>query len=48
MKLLASRLALSAATATSKLEGRMAQEVDIRDAYQLTPPGEARGPMGIC
>lgn len=44
--LLAKRLALSAAMATSKLEGRMAQEGDIRDAYYLTPPGEARGPDG--
>jgi len=46
VKLLANRLALSAATATSKLEGRLAREVDIRDAYHLTPPGEARGPDG--
>ena len=46
VKLLANRLALEAATATSKLEGRLAQEADIRDAYHLTPPGEARGPDG--
>ncbi|MEO3416084.1 DUF1403 family protein [Roseovarius sp. CAU 1744] len=46
VKLLASRLALSAATATSKLEGRLAREADIRDAYHLTPPGETRGPDG--
>lgn len=46
LKLLANRLALSAATATSKLEGRLAREEDIRDAYHLTPPGEARGPDG--
>ncbi|AKO98790.1 hypothetical protein MALG_03647 (plasmid) [Marinovum algicola DG 898] len=46
VKLVANRLALSAATATSKLEGRLAREVDIRDAYHLTPPGEARGPDG--
>ncbi|MEM8575559.1 MAG: DUF1403 family protein [Pseudomonadota bacterium] len=46
VKLLANRLALSAATATSKLEGRLAREADIRDAYYLTPPGEARGPDG--
>ena len=46
VKLLANRLALSAATATSKLEGRMSRETDIRDAYHLTPPGEARGPDG--
>ncbi|CUH60033.1 DUF1403 family protein [Thalassobacter stenotrophicus] len=46
VKLLANRLALKAATATSKLEGRMAREADIRDAYHLTPAGEARGPDG--
>ena len=31
-------LALKAAVATSKLEGRLAREADIRDAYHLTPP----------
>jgi len=46
LKLLANRLALRAATATSKLEGRLAREADIRDAFHLTPPGEARGPDG--
>ena len=46
MKLLANRLALKAATATSKLEGRLAREADLRDAYHLTQPGEARGPDG--
>ncbi len=46
VKLLANRLALNAATATSKLEGRLAQEADIRDAYHLTPAGDARGPDG--
>jgi uncharacterized protein len=46
LKLLAHRLALRAATATSKLEGRLAREDDIRDAYHLTPAGEARGPDG--
>lgn len=46
VKLLANRLALKAATATSKLEGRMAREADIRDAYHLTPSGEACGPDG--
>lgn len=46
VKLLANRMALSAATATSKLEGRLAREPDIRDAYHLTPPGAARGPDG--
>lgn len=46
VKLLANRLALTSAVATSKLEGRLAQEADIRDAYHLTPEGEARGPDG--
>lgn len=46
IKLLANQLALHAATATSKLEGRLAREADIRDAYHLTPPAEARGPDG--
>lgn len=46
VKLLANRLALKAATATSKLEGRVAREGDIRDAYHLTPLGEERGPDG--
>jgi hypothetical protein len=46
LKLLANRLALQAATTTSKFEGRLAREADIRDAYHLTPPGEARGPDG--
>ena len=46
LKLLANRLALSAAAATSKLEGRLVREADIRDAYHLTPAGEARGPDG--
>jgi len=46
VRLLANRLALSAATATSRIEGRLARESDIRDAYHLTPPGEARGPDG--
>lgn len=46
VKLLANRLALKAATATSKLEGRLARESDLRDAYYLTPSGEARGPDG--
>jgi len=46
LKLLANRMALNAATATSKLEGRLAREADIRDAYHLAPPGEARGPDG--
>lgn len=46
VKLLGNWLALKASTATSKLEGRLAREADIRDAYHLTPPGEARGPDG--
>lgn len=46
VKLLANRMALRAATATSRLEGRLARETDIRDAYHLTPPGDARGPDG--
>ena len=46
VKLLGNRLALSAATATSKLEGRLAREGDIRDAFHLTATGEARGPDG--
>ncbi|WP_299751702.1 DUF1403 family protein [uncultured Tateyamaria sp.] len=52
VKLLANRLALNAALAKSKLEGRLAREADIRDAYHLTPPGEARartyGPLQIA
>ncbi|MGH1416252.1 MAG: DUF1403 family protein [Pelagimonas sp.] len=36
--LLVNTLALRAAVATSKLEGRLAREADIRDAYHLTPP----------
>lgn len=46
VKLLVNRLALKAATATSKLEGRLARAADIRDAYHLTSAGEARGPDG--
>lgn len=45
-KLMVNRLALKAATATSKIEGRLAREADIRDAYHLTPLGDARGPDG--
>ncbi len=45
-ELLANIMALRAATAISRLEGRLAREADIRDAYHLTPPGEARGPDG--
>lgn len=39
-QLLRNALALKAAVATSKLEGRMSREADIRDAYHLTPPDE--------
>ena len=46
VRLLANRLALTAATATAKLEGRLSREEDIRDAFHLTPPGAARGPDG--
>lgn len=44
--LLANTLALKAAAATSKIEGRMAREADIRDSYRLTPVGDAMGPDG--
>lgn len=40
LKLLANRLALATATQTSKLEGRLAREADIRDAYHLAPAGD--------
>lgn len=46
LRLLANRLALKAATNTSRLEGRMTRESDIRDAFHLTPDGRARGPDG--
>ena len=46
IKLLVNRLALKAALATSKLEGRLAREADIRDAFHLTLPGAPRGPDG--
>lgn len=36
MKLLANRLALSVATATSKLEGRLAREADICKPMTIT------------
>lgn len=48
--LLANTLALKAAAATSRLEGRLAYEADIRDAYHLAARGEdglpVRGPDG--
>lgn len=46
IKLLANRLALGAATATSKFEGRLAHASALRDAFHFTAPGEARGPDG--
>lgn len=45
-ELLRSRLALRAAVRCSKIEGRVATEADIRDAYLLTAPGDAMGPDG--
>ncbi|MGC3940659.1 DUF1403 family protein [Roseobacter sp. EG26] len=47
VELFANRLTLSAATATSKLEGWLAREADIRDSYQLMTPGTSRPPMAI-
>ncbi|WP_136661489.1 DUF1403 family protein [Nitratireductor sp. XY-223] len=44
--LLANTLALQASVATSRLEGRLASEQDIRDAFYLTPAGDALGPDG--
>lgn len=38
--LLRNTLALKAAAMTSRLEGRMSRETDIRDAYHLSPPDE--------
>lgn len=38
--LLKNTLAMKAAVSTSKLEGRMSREADIRDAYHLTPPND--------
>ena len=46
VKLLGNQLALNAAIATSKLEGRMSRGPEIRDAYHFTQPGEACGPDG--
>ena len=42
--LLGNTLAMKAAVATSKLEGRLSQEADIRDAYYLTLPDKE----GVC
>lgn len=44
--LLANRLALRAAVACSGLEGRLARQADIRDAYHFTPADNPRGPDG--
>lgn len=44
--LLRSRLALRAAAASLKLEGRGQTEADIRDAYHLAALGDAMGPAG--
>jgi hypothetical protein len=45
-ELLRNRLALRAAEACLKLEGRRASEADIRDAYYLARAGDALGPAG--
>ena len=46
VELLRNRLALKAAINCLKIEGRMATEADIRDAFYLTAPGDAMGPAG--
>ncbi len=45
-KLLRNRMALRAAEACLKLEGRRESEADIRDAYYLVRVGDAFGPAG--
>lgn len=45
-ELLRNRLALNAAINCLKIEGRMATEADIRDAFYLTAPGDEMGPAG--
>ncbi|MEM7317934.1 MAG: DUF1403 family protein [Pseudomonadota bacterium] len=45
-RLLANRLALRCAAATSKLEGRFARESDIRDAFRFASSDAERGPDG--
>lgn len=45
-ELLRNRLALCAAEACLKLEGRRDSEADIRDAFYLTRAGDAMGPAG--
>ncbi|MGB3554950.1 MAG: DUF1403 family protein [Jannaschia sp.] len=44
--LLRSRLALRAAVQCRKIEGRGGNEAQLRDAYLLARPGDARGPDG--
>ena len=44
--LLRSRLTLRAAVQGSKIEGRGVTEAELRDAYLLTLPGDAKGPDG--
>lgn len=46
VELLRSRLTLRAAVHCSKIEGRGVTEVELRDAYLLTVPGDAMGPDG--
>ena len=45
-ELLRNRLALRAAEACLKLEGRRDSEAEIRDAYYLTKAGDEKGPAG--
>ena len=45
-ELLRNRLAMRAAEACLKLEGRRESEADIRDAYYLVRAGDAMGPAG--
>ncbi len=45
-ELLRNRLALRAAAACLKLEGRRESEADIRDAYYLAKAGDEKGPAG--
>ena len=45
-ELLRNRLALRAAVNCQKIEGRMATEAEIRDAFYLTAPGDVMGPVG--
>ncbi len=45
-ELLRNRLALRAAAHCLKIEGRVQSEAEIRDAYLLAAPGDAKGPAG--